>query len=129
LGLLFTPLTSVALSVVPRTKSGRASGILNTVWQVAGSVGIAIGQTYLTARAAVHLSEDAGAATLARPGFANGLHALTTQVPAHVAQILAAQQVALMAQVQAYGDTFLFATVIMALGIPAALLLPRRRRA
>jgi EmrB/QacA subfamily drug resistance transporter len=129
LGLLFTPLTSVALSVVPRTKSGRASGILNTVWQVAGSVGIAIGQTYLTARAAVHLSEDAGAATLARPGFAAGLHALVTQVPAHVAQILAAQQVALMAQVQAYGDTFLFATLIMTLGIPAALLLPGRRRA
>jgi DHA2 family multidrug resistance protein len=129
LGLLFTPLTSVALSVVPRSRAGQASGILNTVWQVGGSVGIAVGQTYLTARAALHLSENAGAATLAHAGFVNGMQALATQVPAHVARILAAQQVALMSQVQAYGDTFLFATIVMALGIPAALLLPGRRRA
>ncbi|HTW84834.1 MAG TPA: DHA2 family efflux MFS transporter permease subunit [Candidatus Sulfotelmatobacter sp.] len=129
LGLLFTPLTTVALSVVPRNRSGQASGILNTVWQVGGSVGIAIGQTYLTAKTALHLSENAGAATLAHPGFVQGLSAMATHVPAHVAQILAAQQVAMMSQVQAYGDTFLFATVVMALGIPAAMLLPGRKRA
>jgi EmrB/QacA subfamily drug resistance transporter len=128
LGLLFTPLTSVALSVVPRDRTGQASGILNTVWQVGGSIGIAIGQTYLTARTALHLAENAGAATLAHPGFVSGMAALTTQVSTHVARILAARQVGLMSQVQAYGDTFLFATAVMALGIPAALFLPGRRR-
>ena len=74
------------------------------------------------------MAENAGAATLAHPGFVNGMAALTTQVSTHVAQILAAQQVGLMSQVQAYGDTFLFATAVMALGIPAALFLPGRRR-
>ena len=37
----------------------------------------------------------------------------------------AARDALMVATVQAYGDTFLLATVVMALGVPAALLLPR----
>lgn len=128
LGLMFTPLTSVALSVVPRNRSGRASSILNTVWQVGGSLGIAIGQTFLTDRTAVRLSDAAGSAVLSRPPVADALHALSTHVGAPAAQALLAQQVQLVATVRAYGDTFLLAALVMALGIPAALMLPRRRR-
>lgn len=129
LGLMFTPLTSVALSVVPRNRAGRASSILNTVWQVGGSLGIAIGQTFLTSRTAARLSDAAGTAVLSRPAVAGALRTMTSQLGAQGAQSWLAHQVATFATVQAYGDTFLLAAVVMALGIPAALLLPRTRRA
>jgi EmrB/QacA subfamily drug resistance transporter len=128
LGLMFTPLTAVALSVIPRTRAGRASGILNTVWQVGGSLGIAIGQTYLTTRTALRLSDDAGSVTLARPAVVDTLHALGSHVSAAASQLMLAQQTTIIATVQAYGDTFLLATIVMACGVPAALLLPGRRK-
>jgi EmrB/QacA subfamily drug resistance transporter len=127
LGLMFTPLTAVALASVPRTRAGSASGILNTVWQVGGSLGIAIGQTYLTTRTAAHLSDDAGAVVLSRPAIAHAMQTLGAQFTPSVAQAMLAKQTALMATVQAYGDTFLLATLVMACGIPAALLLPGMR--
>ena len=134
IGLLFTPLTAAALSVVPRNRTGSASAILNTVWQVAGSLGIAIGQTYLTARTAVHLAQAAGDAVLTRPVVPATLSALGELLARHgaspngAAAILAAM-VAQTAAVRAYGDTFLFATVLLAAGTPLALLLGRQRRA
>jgi len=134
IGLLFTPLTAAALSVVPRNRGGSASAILNTVWQVAGSLGIAIGQTYLTARTAVHLARAAGDAVLARPAVPAGLASLDELLrrhgaPPHAAAAVLAGWVAQAAQVAAYGDTFLFATLLLAAGTPLALLLRRQRRA
>jgi EmrB/QacA subfamily drug resistance transporter len=132
LGLLFTPLTSAALSVVSRQRTGSASGILNTVWQIAGSLGIAIGQTYLTAHTAQHLSENAGAVTNASPAVTSALRALgaTLQqhgLPASGATTLLAQMSAQAAAVQAYGDTFVFAAVVLAAATPLALLLVKGR--
>jgi nitrate/nitrite transporter NarK len=134
IGLMFTPLTAAALAVVPRNRGGSASAILNTVWQVAGSLGIAIGQTYLTARTAVHLSRAAGDVVLARPTIASSLAALDDLLarhgaPPHAGAAVLAGWVAQAAQVQAYGDTFLFATVLLAVGTPLALLLRRQRPA
>jgi DHA2 family multidrug resistance protein len=129
LGLMFTPLTAVALAAIPRNRAGSASGILNTVWQVGGSLGIAIGQTYLTNRTALRLSDAAGETVLSRAPVAQALQTLGHQLSPAGAQAMLAKQTALFATVQAYGDTFLLATIIMALGIPAALMLPRVRRA
>lgn len=50
LGLVFTPLTAAAMSSVPRTRAGQASAIINTVWQLGGSVAIAVGEAYLQIR-------------------------------------------------------------------------------
>jgi EmrB/QacA subfamily drug resistance transporter len=128
MGLLYTPLTSAALSVVPRNRAGSASGIINTVWQVAGSLGIALGQTFLTNRTAVHLSEDAGNVTLAAQPVRSGLAAIGTVLtqhglPASGAQAMLAQMVARTAEVQAYGDTFVFSAIILAIATPLALFL------
>lgn len=130
LGLLYTPLTTAALSVVPRHRTGSASGVLNTVWQVAGSLGIAVGQTYLTDRAAIHQVENAGAVTLAAQPVQSALHALAgvlTQhgMPASAAPAMLAQMAARVAEIQAYGDTFVLAAIILALATPLALLLRR----
>ncbi|HTD33505.1 MAG TPA: DHA2 family efflux MFS transporter permease subunit [Candidatus Elarobacter sp.] len=128
LGLMFTPLTAVALAAIPRTRAGSASGILNTVWQVGGSLGIAIGQTYLTNRTALRLSDAAGQVVPARPAVADAMQALSAHLSPAAAQAMLAKETVLMATVQAYGDTFLLAAVVMACGIPAALLLPGMRK-
>jgi DHA2 family multidrug resistance protein len=52
LGLLFTPLTAAAMASIPRERAGQASGIINTIWQLGGSVAIAVGEAYLQIRTA-----------------------------------------------------------------------------
>jgi DHA2 family multidrug resistance protein len=128
LGLMFTPLTAVALAAVPRNRAGSASGVLNTIWQVGGSLGIALGQTFLTNRVAARLSEAAGSAVLSRPAVAQEMSELTARFSPAAAHAMLMKQVTMVATVQAYGDTFLLAAIVMALGVPAALLLPRMRR-
>jgi EmrB/QacA subfamily drug resistance transporter len=132
LGLLFTPLTTAALSVVPRKRTGGASGILNTVWQVAGSLGIALGQTYLTNRTAIHLSENAGGVTQARGVVHAALGTIGAflghnGIPPSATTTVLAQMSGRIANVQAYGDTFVFAAIVLALATPLALLLTRGR--
>ncbi len=132
LGLLFTPLTMAALTNVPRNRVGGASAILNTVWQVGGSLGIAVGQSYMTAQTANRYADVAGSLNARRIpltmlfqrfqqfDFAHNLPALTPH--AYVAQIAMG-----IATVRAYGDTFLLACIILALATPLALLLPHKR--
>ena len=57
LGILFTPLSAVSLSEVPREKMAQASGITNVVRQLAGSFGVAILATMLTTRVNHHMQE------------------------------------------------------------------------
>lgn len=115
LGLLFTPLTTAALVNVPKTRAGAASGILNTVWQVGGSLGIAVGQTYLTSRTAARYADVAGQMVLSR-------------IPAHdwaqkVSPATLEQLAQGIATVRAYDDTFLLGGAIIAITAPLALFL------
>jgi EmrB/QacA subfamily drug resistance transporter len=128
LGLLFTPLTTAALVNVPRQRTGAASGILNTIWQVGGSLGIAVGQSYLTARAAARYAEVASSLTPARTpvqSFYMKLHAMAVahQWPAGTAHAMLAQFAQGMAVVRAYDDTFLLGAILIAVSAPLALLL------
>jgi DHA2 family multidrug resistance protein len=54
MGMLFTPLSAISLSEIPRDKMGQASGISNVVRQLAGSFGVAILATMLTTRVNYH---------------------------------------------------------------------------
>jgi DHA2 family multidrug resistance protein len=54
MGMLFTPLSSISLSEMPREKMAQASGITNVVRQLAGSFGVAILATLLTTRVSYH---------------------------------------------------------------------------
>lgn len=54
MGMLFTPLSAISLSEIPRDKMGQASGISNVVRQLAGSFGVAILATMLTTRVSYH---------------------------------------------------------------------------
>jgi EmrB/QacA subfamily drug resistance transporter len=134
LGFFFTPLTAAAYTVVSRARAGQAAALLNTVWQVSGSLGIAVGQTYLTAQTAVHLARDAGDAVLARPAVGPLVQGLSESLvrqglPAEGARRMLYALVSHLAQVQAYGDTFLIAALLMAAATPFGLLLGRKHNA
>jgi EmrB/QacA subfamily drug resistance transporter len=59
LGLLFVPLTLVALSRVPAEESGVASSVLNAAQQVGGSIGLAVLGTVAWTTVANHLPPGA----------------------------------------------------------------------
>jgi MFS family permease len=133
LGLLFTPLTTAALVNVPRNRTGAASGILNTIWQVGGSLGIAVGQSYLTTRTAARYSEVASSLVPARLpviGFYGRLEALAAahHWPANTAHAMLAQIAQGMAVVRAYDDTFLLGAMLIGVSAPLALFLRYKAR-
>lgn len=138
LGLLFTPLTTAALVNVPKTRAGAASGILNTVWQVGGSLGIAVGQTFLTARTAARYTDVASGMVLNRPAAHEWYQRFSAMAAAHgwpagTAHAMLAQMAQGIATVRAYDDTFFLGGIIIAVTAPLALLLQykavARRRA
>ncbi len=128
LGLLFTPLTTAALLNVARNRAGAAAGVLNTVWQVGGSLGIAVGQTYLTARTDSHYAEVAGSLVASREparSFLGHLHAMAAVHgwPADAAPAMLAQIAQGIATVRGYDDTFLLGAMLIAVTAPLALFL------
>lgn len=60
IGLLFTPLNTLAISNISREKMGDAAGISNTVKQFSGSLGIAILTSILMIRTAYHAKNEHG---------------------------------------------------------------------
>jgi len=54
MGMIFTPLNSLALLNIPREQTAQASSITNTMRQIGGSLGIAVFTTLLTARTNFH---------------------------------------------------------------------------
>jgi DHA2 family multidrug resistance protein len=54
MGLLFSPLTTVAISEIPNAKMAQASGLINVIRQVGGSFGVAVFGTILTRRTIYH---------------------------------------------------------------------------
>ena len=131
LACLFTPLTSAALGAVPREKAGAASGIVNTVWQVCGSIGISLAQAYLVARDWTRYSDAVGNAVLSRipaqQEMARDAAMLGHMGPVSQNALMQILQlrVANAASVQAYGDTFAVGAIVVALAIPVAFFLKR----
>jgi DHA2 family multidrug resistance protein len=61
MGLMFTALTTVSLSEIPREKMAQASAITNSIRQLGGSLGVAILATLLTTRVSFHAQVYSGA--------------------------------------------------------------------
>jgi MFS transporter, DHA2 family, multidrug resistance protein len=54
MGLMFTALTAISLSEIPRDKMAQASAITNSIRQLGGSLGVALLATVLTSRVNYH---------------------------------------------------------------------------
>jgi EmrB/QacA subfamily drug resistance transporter len=110
LGATITPSMAVAFQAVEREAVARATGAINTIQRIAGSLGIALLAVVLQRAMRAEL-----------PGFHGGLPqatALAAREPARAAVPLA----------HAFGTTFWVAFALTAAGFVPALLLPRGAR-
>ncbi|MBP7868462.1 MAG: DHA2 family efflux MFS transporter permease subunit [Firmicutes bacterium] len=134
MGLMFSPMTSLALGLVPRLRAGQASGLLNVIRQVGGSFGIAIFGTLLARRQLFHAVRYAEAITAQNLSALDLLH----QMQGHFVSLgdaggLASQKALAVlgavvhreAATTGFSDCFLVAAWICALGVIPALFLPR----
>jgi MFS transporter, DHA2 family, multidrug resistance protein len=138
MGLIFTPLTSMALSNVPRQKTGQASGLYNIIRQLGGSFGIAFMSSLLTRRALYHTAMYSQAVNSQSVPFQQVVghlsqfssHALAGNggLAAMRAQALIAQHIGTQAFVKAVGDVFLVASGITLLGVIPILTLKYKKK-
>jgi len=136
LGMLFTPVMVTALNHVPVEKTAMASSMLNLIQQIGGSIGIAMLATVFSHRMTFHVAMLGGSIDSRSPAFRHAFHALSAHAhtigyshaqSAQIAGMGVGKMVARKAMVAAFGDSFLFGTGLVLLGVIAALLLPGQR--
>jgi DHA2 family multidrug resistance protein len=138
MGLLFTPLTTLALSRIPKQKIAQASGLFNVIRQLGGSFGVAIMGALLTRRMLYHsamfgqMVDQQSAAfqqvtqNLAR--FSQQTLGGTMSYAAMRAKAMVVSHVMQQSFVQAVCDDFLIAAVITIVGVFPILILRTRKQ-
>ncbi len=139
MGLLFTPLSTLALSKVPRARMAQASGMFNVIRQLGGSFGVAIIGTLLSRRIVFHMAMysqavDRSSPTFSHVGmavrhFAQGAVGGPIGAASARAEALIASHVAQQAFVQSVDDAFLFAAAVTFLGVLPIMFLRTAKRA
>jgi DHA2 family multidrug resistance protein len=123
LGLVFVPLTMLALGRVPGRQMATATGLFNVVRNVGGSVGIAVLTTWLSRQTQVHRAVLGENVTVWDPQVAQRLAILTRAYATGGVDPTTASAQALrhlygevqrQAAMKAFGDDFQFLTVLFA---------------
>ncbi|MNS62562.1 Multidrug export protein EmrB [compost metagenome] len=137
MGLVFSPLTAIALAKVPPAQIAQASGLFNLTRQLSGSIGIAALNTVLISRTAHHastLGEGMSAQSSATQAF------LSQAQQSLVARGMAPDQASLGAftllggavrqqvTVMAFADLFLILTAATLLGLVSLSMVPKPNR-
>ena len=127
MGMVFTPLSTLALSEIPRHKIAQASGLFNVLRQLGGSFGVALMGALLTRRMIYHTSTYGQMVDQYSPAFQQVTRQLaqfsqnaiggTTAVSAMRAQALIATHIAQQSFVRAINDDFLVAAGITLLSV------------
>jgi len=138
MGLLFTPLTTLALSRIPKQKIAQASGLFNVIRQLGGSFGVAIMGALLTRRMLYHSAINGQVVNqqsavfrqvtqnLAR--FSQQTLGSTTSDAAMKAKAVVVSHVMQQSLVQAVCDDFLIAAAITIVGVFPILILRTRKQ-
>jgi len=140
MGLIFTPLSTLSLLTIPREKMAQASGIMNTVRQIGGSLGVAFLSTLLTSRVNFHSQMYGGSIQAGSQTFQNVTQNMAYYIQQHgggsISTALKQSQSLLMSNVnsqafiQAVDDDFRIAALISLLGfIPIFLLKSKKKSA
>ena len=126
MGMLFTPLAAVSLIEIPREKMAQASGLTNTIRQLAGSFGVAILATLLSTRVKYHAQMFGEAINTTTPAFKQVSGNVTRYIMHHTGSNLAtaAKQgqavlsghLTKQAYIQGINDDFLIAALITLAG-------------
>jgi DHA2 family multidrug resistance protein len=124
LGMIFIPISAIALLEMPKEKMAQASGLFNTIRQIGGSFGVAIFGTLLTQRITYHTSVYSQAINSSSPEYQHVLYnvqhyiqnslggagkELTTRANALIVQNLTSQ-----AFIQGINDDFLVSAIVTA---------------
>jgi len=139
MGLMFTPLSAVALLDIPRDKMAQASGLINVIRQIGGSLGVAIFATILTARVSYHAERYGQAMQSDSPVFQQVSHHLTTYITHNAGSsysdaikqghYVLLSNVSKQAFIQGVDDDFLLSAIITLIGgIPVVLLHTKKKK-
>ena len=138
MGLVFAPLSAIALSEIPRHKMAQASGLFNVIRQIGGSFGVAILGTLLTQRTIFHMTMYGQTVNPYSPAFQHTSSILqrfvqhtvggtVTAAALRVRSILGSH-IAAQAFVDAINDDFLIAAAITIIGVVPIFFLKARTR-
>ncbi len=138
MGLLFTPLSTIALSDIPKHKIAQATGLFNVIRQIGGSFGVAILGTLLVRRQFFHSTMYGQQINQYSPAFKHISYNLQHFVQQSVggtmaeasqrASALISSHIAQQSFVQSINDDFLFGAVIVFLGIVPILFLRIKKK-
>ena len=139
MGLMFTPLSTISLSGVPREKMAQASGIFNVIRQLGGSFGVAILATILSSRISFHTQTYSQAVNPNSPIYrsvnTNAVYyaeregGVTISNAPKVSQVFLVSQITKEAYIQSIDDDFLIASFITLVGgLPVLLLRARKKK-
>lgn len=95
LGMIFPPLTRLALVNIPRVEMGNATGMYNLLRNIGGSVGIALSATMLTRLAQFHQANLVGHVNQYNPLLQTRLRELTEAAMARGLDAVSAKKAAL----------------------------------
>jgi len=139
MGLIFTPLSTLSLITIPRDKMAQASGIMNTVRQIGGSIGVALLSTVLTARVSFHSQMYGGAIQSGSQVFQNTTRNMAYFIQQHgggsfntalkQGQSIIMSNIGTQAFIQGVNDDFLIAALISVLGFIPILFLKSKKKA
>ena len=137
MGLMFMPLTTVAMDTIAPQSISRASALSNVLRQLFGAFSTGIFATILLQRQQFHqaiLAQDVTSTNITAVSVLSATRAAMLQVgmsdtAAQAAGMAAlVKQVAVAATVRSFDDCFLLATIISALGVLPCLFLKRGRK-
>ena len=138
MGLMFTPLSTSALSNIPRHKIGQASGLFNVIRQLGGSFGIAFMSTMLLRRTIYHTATFSQVVNQQSDAFRQVAGNLTrfsmdaiggNQTLAAIrANALIAAHISTQAFIRAVCDDFLVASIITIVAVIPILFLRVRKK-
>ncbi|ADQ78425.1 drug resistance transporter, EmrB/QacA subfamily [Paludibacter propionicigenes WB4] len=138
MGLIFTPLSTLSLLTIPREKMAQASGIMNTIRQIGGSLGVALLSTILTARVNFHAQMYGGSVLSGSESFKTITKNMAYYIQQHgggsfstalkQGQSLLMSNVSSQAYIQGINDDFLIAAFISILGFIPILLLKSKKK-
>lgn len=127
MGLVFTPLSTLALSEIPRQKIAQASGLFNVLRQLGGSFGVALMGALLTRRMIYHTAIYGQMVDQHSPAFQQATvqisqfaqHAVggTSALSAMRAKVMITSHIVQQSFVQAINDDFLVAAGITVLSV------------
>ena len=138
MGLMFSPLTTLALSEIPNNKIAQASGLINVIRQIGGSFGVALFGAVLSNRTELHMSQygtglqqHAEVLNMTQTNlsyyttsFSGGLASEALQK----SQAMIAQYTQQQAFVSSINDVFLIAAVILIASLVPGLMLHEHKK-